>query len=114
MAIAMRDRMATITASWETRGYDLGFGVGIALGEATLGRIGFDRRFDYAAIGRVTNLAARLCAVASAGQILVSQAVHAAITDKALSEPVAELDLKGFAQPIATFQVQDLLTAGRG
>jgi adenylate cyclase len=108
MAIAMRSRMAAMTASWRTRGHDLGFGVGIALGEATLGRIGFDRRFDYAAIGRVTNLAARLCAVASAGQILVSQAVCTAITDRVLAEPVAELNLKGFAQPVAAFNVQDL------
>jgi len=113
MAIAMRDSMATVTAAWRARGHDLGFGVGIALGEATLGRIGFDRRFDYAAIGRVTNLAARLCAVASAGQILVSQAVRAAMTEEMLAEPVAELDLKGFAQPVAAFNVPEQLPARR-
>jgi adenylate cyclase len=111
MAIDMRDSMASMAANWRIRGHDLGFGLGIALGEATLGRIGFDRRFDYAAIGRVTNLAARLCAAASSGQILVSQAVHAATADRVLAEPVADLNLKGFAQPVAAFNVQALSPA---
>jgi adenylate cyclase len=106
MSLAMRDKMARLTEEWRSRGHDLGFGVGIALGEATLGRIGYDRRFDYAAIGRVTNLAARLCSVASAGQILISQAVHSAVQHCVLAESVAELELKGFSQPVKAFNVQ--------
>ena len=76
MAVAMRDAGArTSPSGWARRGHDLGFGVGIAQGYATLGRIGFEGRYDYAAIGSVTNLAARLCAEAGAGQILVTQRV---------------------------------------
>ncbi|HET9562363.1 MAG TPA: response regulator, partial [Propionibacteriaceae bacterium] len=75
MALAMRDRVRTLAEGWSRLGHDLGFGVGIAQGFATLGRIGYEGRFDYAAIGSVTNLAARLCAEAGAGQVLVSQRV---------------------------------------
>ena len=73
----MRDASrATLADGWRDRGHDLGFGIGIAQGYATLGRIGFEGRFDYAAIGSVTNLAARLCAEAEPWQILVTQRVH--------------------------------------
>ena len=77
MALAMRDRVATLVEGWSRLGHDLGFGVGIAQGFATLGRIGYEGRFDYAAIGTVTNLAARLCGEAEPGQVLVSQRVFA-------------------------------------
>src|ERR687887_2438648 len=79
LAVTARERVGELSRVWQGRGHDLGFGVGIAMGYATLGRIGFEGRFDYAAIGTVTNLAARLCGESNGGQILVSQRVHAAV-----------------------------------
>src|SRR4029077_7864154 len=79
MAVEMRDGVAELAAGWRKHGHELGFGMGIAHGYATLGRIGFEGRFDYSAIGTVVNLAARLCSQAQAGQILVDPKVHAAI-----------------------------------
>ena len=108
MAVAMRDRVDELAEGWSRRGHDLGFGIGIAQGYATLGRIGFEGRFDYAAIGSVTNLAARLCAAAAAGQILVAQRVFTATEGLASGEPVGELDLKGFSRPVRTFAVTGL------
>ena len=105
MAVAMRDRVAELAAGWSRQGHDLGFGIGIAQGYATLGRIGFDGRFDYAAIGSVTNLAARLCSVAGPGQILVAQRVFTAAERVASGESVGELDLRGFSRPIRAFAV---------
>ena len=92
MAVAMRARVARARRGLEPRGYDLDFGVGIAQGHATLGRIGFEGRSDYAAIGSVTNLAARLCAEAARRQILISQRVYAAIEDIVIADAVGELD----------------------
>ena len=111
MAVAMRDRVAELTDGWRRRGNDLGFGIGIAQGYATLGRIGFEGRSDYAAIGSVTNLAARLCAAAAAGQILVAQRVFTATEAVATGEPVGDLDLKGFSRPIRTFAVSGMAGA---
>ena len=105
MAVAMRDRVADLAAGWSRQGNDLGFGVGIAQGFATLGRIGFEGRFDYAAIGSVTNLAARLCAEAGPGQILVAQRVFSAAEGVASGNPVGELELRGFSRPIRAFEV---------
>jgi adenylate cyclase len=105
MAIAMRQRMKDVTIEWRSRGYDLGFGVGIAYGYATLGQIGFVGRFDYGAIGTVINLAARLCAEAHAGQILISQRVCNAIEEVAEVESVGVLNLKGLSRPVPTFNV---------
>lgn len=105
MAVAMRERVAELAAGWSRQGHDLGFGIGIAQGYATLGRIGFDGRFDYAAIGSVTNLAARLCSVAGPGQILVAQRVFTAAEGIASGESVGELDLRGFSRPIRAFAV---------
>ena len=105
MAVAMRERVAELAHGWRRRGNDLGFGIGIAQGYATLGRIGFEGRFDYAAIGSVTNLAARLCAVADAGQILVAQRVYSAAEGLATGEPVGELDLRGFSKPVRAFAI---------
>ena len=87
MAMAMQDRVAGLAVGWSRRGHELGFGVGVAQGYATLGRIGFEGRSDYAAIGSVTNLAARLCAEASAGQVLVSQRVFSAVEDRVGGRP---------------------------
>lgn len=105
MAVAMRDRVAELAAGWHRRGHDLGFGIGIAQGFATLGRIGFDGRFDYAAIGSVTNLAARLCGEAASGQVLVAQRVFSATEGLAIGAPVGDLDLRGFSRPVRAFDV---------
>jgi adenylate cyclase len=111
MALAMRDRVATLVESWSRLGHDLGFAVGIAQGFATLGRIGYEGRFDYAAIGTVTNLAARLCAEADAGQVLVSQRVFSAVDDVAVGESVGALKLKGFSRPIRAFAVSRMINS---
>jgi class 3 adenylate cyclase len=105
MAMAMRARMRGLAERWTRRGHDLGFGAGIAQGYATLGRIGFEGRYDYAAIGSVTNLASRLCSEAAPWQILVSQRVLAGIEDIVVSRPVGELRLKGFSRPIRAYDV---------
>jgi adenylate cyclase len=108
MALAMRGRVAELAEGWSRRGYDLDFGVGIAQGHATLGRIGFAGRSDYTAIGSVTNLAARLCAEAEGRQILISQRVHSAIQDVVVADPVGELALRGFSRPARAFNVVGL------
>ena len=105
MAIAMRDRVAELGVGWRRRGYDLGIGIGIAQGYATLGAIGFEGRLDYGAIGTVTNLAARLCAEAASGQVLASQRVAAAVEGSVPVEPVGPLSLKGFARPVPVFRL---------
>jgi adenylate cyclase len=106
MALAMRERVAELTARWRKRGYELDFGVGIAHGYATIGAIGFEGRWDYGAIGTVTNLAARLCSEAKPGQILVSRRVVGRVEELVDAEPVGELTLKGFARPVPTFNVK--------
>jgi adenylate cyclase len=111
MALAMRDRVAGLVEGWSRLGHDLGFGVGIAQGFATLGRIGYEGRFDYAAIGTVTNLAARLCGEADAGQVLVSQRVFGAVEAVAAGEPVGALELKGFSRPIRAFRVSRMINS---
>ena len=105
MAVAMRRTVHELAEGWSRAGHDLGFGVGISQGYATLGRIGFEGRFDYAAIGSVTNLAARLCAVAGPGQILVSRRVWSAVEDQVPSRPVGDLDLNGFSRPVPAYAV---------
>jgi adenylate cyclase len=111
MAVAMRDRVETLIAGWSRLGHDLGFAVGIAQGFATLGRIGYEGRFDYAAIGTVTNLAARLCAEAGAGQVLASQRVFSAVEDLAVGELVGALELRGFSRPIRAFGVSRMVNS---
>ncbi len=111
MAVAMRQRVQDLAERWQRRGHQLAFGVGIAQGFATLGRIGYVGRFDYAAIGSVTNLAARLCAEAAPWQILVTQRVHAATEDMVVSRLVGELSLRGFSRPVRTFDVSGLDSA---
>jgi adenylate cyclase len=106
MAAEMRAAVGELTAKWRKHSFDLGFGVGIAHGYATLGRIGFEGRFDYAAIGSVPNLASRLCDEAKDGQILVDGKVHAAVEPIAQLEPLEELKLKGFHRPIKASSVR--------
>ena len=108
MALAMRARIRELAESWVRRGHDLGFAIGVAQGFATLGRIGFEGRLDYAAIGSVTNLAARLCAEAEPWQILVTQRVISSADDIAVSSDVGDLTLRGFSRPIRAFDVKGL------
>lgn len=99
MAIAMRDRASELTDAWRRHGHDLGFGVGVARGYATLGRIGFEGRFDYGAVGPVVNMASRLGNAAAAGQILISPRVFAEVEDVIEAEPAGEIEMKGFHGP---------------
>jgi adenylate cyclase len=108
MAVAMRTRVRELSEAWALRGHDLGFSLGIAQGYATLGRIGFEGRFDYAAIGSVTNLAARLCADAKPWQILTTQRVLSQTDGLAVGDPVGELALRGFSRPIMAYDVKGL------
>jgi adenylate cyclase len=105
MAVAMRAAAQELLRSWRRHGHDIGFGVGISQGYATLGQIGFAERMDYTAIGRVTNLAARLCGEAKDGQILVSRRVAIAVEDSATLEEIGDLSLKGLSQAIAVYNV---------
>jgi adenylate cyclase len=105
MALAMREHVAPMSGRWRKRGYDLGLGIGLAQGYATLGAIGFEGRWDYGAIGTVTNLAARLCGEARGGQILISQRLLHTVEDLVEAEPVGELTLKGFSRSVTAFNV---------
>jgi len=111
MALAMRERVTALSSTWRKRGYDLHLGIGIAQGYATIGAIGYEGRWDYGAIGPVTNLAARLCAEAKAGQILISRRVVAVTDDLFEVEPVGELTLKGFQRPISACNVLGVKTS---
>jgi adenylate cyclase len=105
MAVAMRERVTELATRWRKLDYDLDFGIGIAHGYATLGAIGFEGRWDYGAIGNVTNLAARLCGEARPGQILVARRVFTGVEDLVEATPVGELTLKGFSRPIPTYEI---------
>jgi adenylate cyclase len=113
MALAVRTRMAELFEKWTKRGHSLGFGAGIAMGHATLGRIGFEGRYDYGAVGNVTNLAQRLSAEAKPGQVLVSQRVFSAIEGAVESESVGEVVLKGYSRPVAAYSVIALKALAR-
>jgi len=108
MALAIRDQISEMTAKWQKQGYDLHLGIGIAQGYATIGAIGFEGRWDYGAIGTVTNLSARLCGEARGGQILVNQRAYAGIESIVDAEPIDPLVLKGFQRPVPTFIVRGL------
>ena len=106
MALEMRAEVGALAAAWAKRGHELGFGVGIANGYATLGAIGFEGRRDYGAIGPVTNLSARLCAEADAGQVLISQRVFGKVEERVEAESVGELELKGFHKAMRAYNVR--------
>ena len=108
MSLAMQGRFADLNVGWKKRGHDLGLGIGIAVGYATLGRIGFEGRFDYGAVGMVVIQASRLSAAAKSGEILASSRVHAAVEDAVESTSAGELELKGFHQPVPAFRVTAL------
>jgi adenylate cyclase len=105
LGCALREEMVGLTLQWHKRGYDLGFGAGIALGYATCGEVGFEGRSDYAAIGAVTNLASRLADEAVASQILIAQRLYAEVEDAVEAEAVGEFTLKGFQRPVTAFNV---------
>jgi adenylate cyclase len=107
-AVAIRGRFESLAADWSKRGYALGLGIGIATGYATLGRIGFEGRYDYGAVGNVVILAARLGDAAGPGEILLSQRTHAAVDDRIVGEPVADLDLRGFSRPVVARRLVEL------
>ena len=111
MAVAMRNRVDELAENWRRLGHDLQFGVGIAQGYATLGAIGYQERYDYAAIGAVTNLAHRLCSQAAPRQILISERVHAATDEIVVADAVGELTLPGFSRPVRAYNVIGLDTA---
>jgi class 3 adenylate cyclase len=111
LAVDMRDAATSLAHSWTSRGHEIGFGVGIAQGYATLGRIGFEGRFDYTAMGTVTNVAARLCAEAKDGQILVTQRVAAAIDKIAELQHLGDIAFKGLSRPIAVLNVSGLISS---
>lgn len=105
MAVEMRDRFGALAAGWQKRGYELGFGVGIAVGYATLGRIGFEGRYDYGAIGNVVILASRLSSQATANQILLSQRAAGMVEEIVDVESVGELQIKGLSRPVSASNV---------
>jgi class 3 adenylate cyclase len=108
MAVAMRAVVGDLAARWHKRGWDLSLGVGIAQGYATIGAIGFEGRLDYGAIGTVTNLAARLCGEAAAGQILVSARVAGAVESMVEADDLGPVTLKGLARPVPIWSVRGL------
>ena len=105
MALEMRDAIGALTETWHRWGHEIGFGIGIAHGFATLGTIGFEGRFDYAAIGTVSNVASRLCDEAKPGQILISPRVLTKVENAVKVEPVGEFELKGIRRPLAAYNV---------
>jgi GAF domain-containing protein len=105
MALELRDALGALTATWSRLGHEIGFGIGIAHGFATLGTIGFEGRFDYAAIGTVSNVASRLCDEAKPGQILISPRVLMKVENAVKVEPVGEFELKGIRRPLAAYNV---------
>jgi adenylate cyclase len=112
MAVAMRDRFAELAGGWAKLGHKLGFGVGIATGHATLGRIGFEGRYDYGMVGMAVIVASRLSSAAEAGQILLAPHSYAAVEAAIVVEPIGEIQLKGMSQPIAAVNVVRLREAG--
>jgi len=110
MALAIRQCVGSMEAEWARSGYSLSLGIGIAQGFATIGAIGFEGRWDYGAIGTVTNLAARLCGEAAGNQILISQRVHASLQAMLDVEPQQMLALKGFQRPVGCYCVRGLKT----
>lgn len=105
MAIEMRAAMVPVTEGWRRNGFDLGMGIGIANGYATIGTIGFEGRWDYAVVGPVVNLASRLCSEAKSGEIIVDRKVFRRIHDTVEAESAGDLVLKGFSQPVPAFMI---------
>jgi class 3 adenylate cyclase len=108
LAASMRGAVAALTAGWTKRGLDLGIGIGIALGYATLGTIGFERRVEYTAIGSVINLASRLCDEAKPGQIIVSRRVFSEVEAIVEAVDLGALELKGISRPVPAYEIVEV------
>lgn len=111
MAVEMREAMAALTTAWRKRGHELDFSIGVALGYATIGQIGFQGRYDYGAVGSVLNLASRLCDAAQPGQIVIGARVLAEVEEIVEATPLGALELKGFGKPVEAFAVTGALRA---
>jgi class 3 adenylate cyclase len=107
----MQQEVGALCERWAREGHDLGFGVGVAFGYATLGTVGLEGRLDYAVVGSVVNLASRLCDQAQPGQVLISARTRTSVDDVFDIEPLGELTLKGFSKPVAAFSVRGLAAA---
>jgi class 3 adenylate cyclase len=108
LALHAQERFAELAEAWRKRGTDLGLGIGIDAGYATLGRIGFEGRYDYGALGPVTNLASRLSTSAASGQTLIGPRIFAAVEQSVDAAPVGDLELKGFGRPVTAYEVRGL------
>jgi adenylate cyclase len=108
MALALQQAFTPIAEAWAKLGHEVGLGIGIAQGEATLGVIGFEQRWEYAAIGNVPNLAARLCGTARAGEIILDGQTERDLAHLAQTESVGPLSLRGFQQPVAAFRLTSI------
>jgi adenylate cyclase len=106
LALEAQERFARLAEGWRKRGTELGLGIGIEAGYATLGRIGFEGRYDYGVVGPVANLASRLSTRATAGQILIGQRIFAAVEGSVDTVPIGELDLKGFGRGVPAYEVR--------
>jgi class 3 adenylate cyclase len=113
MAVEMRDRITALAEKWRRLGHQLGFGVGIAAGHATLGNVGYEGRLHYSAYGTVVNLGSRLCGQAADGQILIDSRVQLAVESIVTADQLGELELKGFHRPIRAFNVRALTAANK-
>jgi class 3 adenylate cyclase len=111
MAVSMRERVGELAVGWHRLGYDLGFGVGICAGYATMGRIGFEGRYDYGAVGNAVILASRMSAEAAAGQILLDQRTFAAVEEIVEVESIGDLQLKGISRSVTAYDVVALRSA---
>jgi class 3 adenylate cyclase len=107
-ALAAQQQFAELAEVWGKRGTQLGLGIGLEAGYATIGRIGFEGRYDYGVLGPVANLASRLSTRAAPGQILAGRRLHAAVEEIVDSAPAGDLELKGFARPVAAYEVRGL------
>jgi class 3 adenylate cyclase len=110
MAVEMRDRFAELAAAWRRQGFDLGLGIGVSVGFASLGRIGFEGHYGYAVIGSVANLAARLCAIAEPGQIVLSERAYTRVEAWCEARPLGSVELKGFRRPVEAYSLTSLRT----
>ena len=113
MAIDMQERFARLMGDWRKRGYEIALSIGVAHGYATIGAIGYEARVGYGVIGRVTNLAARLCAQAQPGQVLATAAVLALVEDKVDAQEVPQVDFQGFVHPVAAYSIRGLKQVAR-
>lgn len=108
MALKMQKRFVGLRNAWQAQGHNLDLGIGVVQGDAMLGAIGFEGRWDYACIGSVTNLAARLCSEADGGQILTNQETLARVKDAVNAKPLGEIPVKGLSLPVKVFNIVEL------